>query len=131
MTPLLEVENLHVRFGGVPVIHDVSFSLRAGETLGLVGESGAGKSTLARAILRLVPSHRGRVIWRGDDLLACRGRDLRARRRDLQMVFQDPRSGGGRSRICWNAWDCRRTWGRAVRTSSAADSASASALHAP
>ena len=90
MTPLLEVENLDVRLGGIQVIKGVSLALDAGETVGLVGESGSGKSTLARAILRLIPAAGGRVTWLGEDLLACGARELRARRRDLQMVFQDP-----------------------------------------
>ena len=68
----------------------MSFELREGETLGLVGESGSGKSTLARAILRLIESRHGRIEWRGEDLLTCRPAALRAKRRELQMVFQDP-----------------------------------------
>ena len=90
MSVLLEVEHLNVRIGDVTVLHDVSFELAAGETLGLVGESGSGKSTLARAIVRLIPARGGAVRWRGTDLLGCRPRELRARRRELQMVFQDP-----------------------------------------
>jgi oligopeptide transport system ATP-binding protein len=88
--PLLRVRDLRVNFGAHAVLRDVSFDLFAGETLGLVGESGTGKSTLARAILRLVGAARGRVLWRGQDLLACDAAQLRRRRRDLQIVFQDP-----------------------------------------
>jgi len=96
--PLLQVEGLRVEFDagrgvGRPkrfvAVEDVSFDLRAGETLGLVGESGSGKSTLARAILKLVPAVRGRVSSDGENLLALRGAALRRRRRDLQIVFQD------------------------------------------
>lgn len=87
---LLEVEDLCVRFGTFAALQDVSFELGHGETLGLVGESGSGKSTLARAILRLIPVTSGQVKWRGEDLLACSGNDLRRHRRDLQIVFQDP-----------------------------------------
>ncbi len=88
--PLLRVTDLCVEFGGRAVLRDVTFDLHAGETLGLVGESGSGKSTLARAILRLIRSSKGSVVWRGRDLLACEPAALRRLRRDLQIVFQDP-----------------------------------------
>ena len=87
---LLEVRGLGVEFEGRAVVDDVSFEIAAGEVLGLVGESGSGKSTLARAVLRLLPVVRGMLSWRGTDLLRCKGAALRRRRRDLQMVFQDP-----------------------------------------
>jgi oligopeptide transport system ATP-binding protein len=87
---LLRVADLRVEFGARAALRDVTFDLFAGETLGLVGESGSGKSTLARAILRLVRASRGSVMWRGQDLLACEPAALRALRRDLQIVFQDP-----------------------------------------
>ena len=90
MNPLLRVTDLAVDFGARSALHDVSFDLCDGETVGLVGESGSGKSTLARAILRLVRPSRGSVLWRGRDLLSCDGRALRELRRDLQIVFQDP-----------------------------------------
>jgi oligopeptide/dipeptide ABC transporter ATP-binding protein len=86
----LRVRNLVVHFGAVPAVRDVSFEVRRGETVGLVGESGSGKSTLARAILRLIPARSGSLSVDGENLLACRGAALRRRRRDLQMVFQDP-----------------------------------------
>jgi oligopeptide transport system ATP-binding protein len=88
--PLLRVEHLRVQFGAFAALQDVSFALHQGETLGLVGESGSGKSTLARAVLRLTPVAGGRVLWRGEDLLALGPAQLRRRRRDLQIVFQDP-----------------------------------------
>jgi oligopeptide transport system ATP-binding protein len=88
--PLLEVVNLCVRFGAFPAVQDVSFGVQRGETLGLVGESGSGKSTLARAILRLIPAASGRVLCEGVDLLSLSAAELRHRRRDLQIVFQDP-----------------------------------------
>jgi oligopeptide transport system ATP-binding protein len=88
--PLLRVADLCVEFGARAVLHDVTFDLYAGETLGLVGESGSGKSTLARAILRLIRSSRGSAVWLGQDLLACEPAALRPLRRDLQIVFQDP-----------------------------------------
>ena len=87
---LLEVRGLGVDYEGRAAVDDVSFEIAPGEVLGLVGESGSGKSTLARALLRLVPAARGTVSWRGTDLLRCKGAALRRRRRDLQMVFQDP-----------------------------------------
>jgi oligopeptide transport system ATP-binding protein len=87
---LLEVRGLGVEFEGRAAVDDVSFEIAAGEVLGLVGESGSGKSTLARALLRLVPVARGTVRFGGTDLLRCKGAALRRRRRDLQMVFQDP-----------------------------------------
>jgi len=87
---LLRVADLQVEFGARAVLRDVTFDLYAGETLGLVGESGSGKSTLARAILRLIRSSKGSVVWRGRDLLACEPAALRPLRRDLQIVFQDP-----------------------------------------
>ncbi len=87
---LLEVSQLRVDFGARAALSDVSFDLFAGETLGLVGESGSGKSTLARAILRLIRASGGSAVWRGTDLLTCAPAALRALRRDLQIVFQDP-----------------------------------------
>jgi oligopeptide transport system ATP-binding protein len=87
---MLSVRDLRVRFAEVEALQGVSLQLGEGETLGLVGESGSGKSTLARAILRLIPVSGGAVTWRGENLLACAGADLRRRRRDLQIVFQDP-----------------------------------------
>src|SRR6266702_1852995 len=88
--PILLVADLRVQFGARAVLHDVTFDLFAGETLGLVGESGSGKSTLARAVLRLIRSSKGSIMWRGQDLLACEPAALRPLRRDLQIVFQDP-----------------------------------------
>jgi len=87
---LLRVRNLQVEFDRRPAVRDMSFDLRAGETLGLAGESGAGKSTLARAILRLIDASGGSVEWRGEELLTCSPTRLRALRRDMQIVFQNP-----------------------------------------
>ena len=90
--PLLEVEGLRVDRGGVRVLDGVSFALARGEALGIVGESGAGKSTLARALPGLVPASRGSIRWLGEDVAAMSGAGLRAVRRQMQTVFQDPAS---------------------------------------
>jgi len=73
----------------IRAIDDVSFDLRAGETLGIVGESGSGKTTLAQAVLRLTPAT-GRIVFMEQDLLTLSQKALRPLRRELQIVFQDP-----------------------------------------
>lgn len=92
---LLRVEDLTVEFpvGGGNVVHAVSgisFDIKKGETLGLVGESGCGKSTTGRAILQLPRPTGGAVKLNGTDLSSLDSEDMRARRTDLQMIFQDP-----------------------------------------
>ena len=74
----------------IKAVDGISFDIKRGETLGIVGESGCGKSTLARAVIRMVPAHSGRVLWMGQDLLELDGNGMRDQRKDLQMIFQDP-----------------------------------------
>ena len=100
---IMQVENLKVYFdvsseGDMPwtkrkklqAVNGVSFKLKSGETLGIVGESGCGKSTLARAIISMVPVETGRVLWFGKDLLVLQKMEMRKHRREIQMIFQDP-----------------------------------------
>jgi oligopeptide transport system ATP-binding protein len=99
--PLLEVKNLTKHFpirggvfsktiGNVYAVDGVSFDLREGESLGLVGESGCGKSTTARAILRLIEPTGGEVIFEGKDICRFSPKEIRSVRRHMQIVFQDP-----------------------------------------
>ncbi|MGH8263318.1 MAG: ATP-binding cassette domain-containing protein, partial [Steroidobacteraceae bacterium] len=92
--PLIDVQRLGVRYrtrqGWLQALRDVCFSVHANETIAIVGESGSGKSTIARAILRLLPAVDGAVHWQGQDLYALAPAQLRAARRDLQIVFQEP-----------------------------------------
>jgi oligopeptide transport system ATP-binding protein len=75
---------------GVAAVDGVSLELAAGETLAIVGESGSGKTTLARMLLRLIEPDSGELLVEGRNFLAARGAELRALRREMQMVFQDP-----------------------------------------
>jgi ABC-type microcin C transport system duplicated ATPase subunit YejF len=76
----------------VQAVDDVSFFVRKGECLGLVGESGCGKTTVGRTILRLIPATSGEVLFEGRDVFALKGQELKALRRDMQIIFQDPYS---------------------------------------
>lgn len=99
---VLEVRDLKVQFridtGGffshayhtIKAVDGVSLDVRRGEILGIVGESGCGKSTLARAIMGLVPAQSGEVRWLGEDLMGLSEEAFRNKRRDIQMIFQDP-----------------------------------------
>ena len=98
---VLKVKNLIKHFQvsipnhGVQTVHalnGISFLLREGESLGLVGESGCGKSTAARAILRLVEPTSGEVFYRNHDLLALKKKELRSLRKEIQIIFQDPQA---------------------------------------
>ncbi|MHB2167681.1 ABC transporter ATP-binding protein [Alsobacter sp. R-9] len=95
MSALLDVRGLTKHYPGaggrvLRALEDVSFSLQEGEVLGIVGESGCGKTTLGRAVLRLVEPTAGAVLFAGEDLLALSASAMKKRRKDLQIVFQDP-----------------------------------------
>jgi peptide/nickel transport system ATP-binding protein len=97
---VLDVQNLQVHYTLkkklftpatiFKAVDDVSFSVKQGEILGLVGESGCGKTTLGRAILQLIPATKGKIILNGVDIAAFSKKQLRQQRKDLQIVFQDP-----------------------------------------
>ncbi len=76
----------------VKAVDNVSFSVKQGETLGLVGESGCGKTTIGRTILRLTPATSGSVVFQGKDVFQQNGRQMKALRKDMQIIFQDPYS---------------------------------------
>jgi len=112
---LLTVENLkkyfpikggifHKTIGYVHAVDRVSFFLKRGESLGLVGESGCGKSTTARAILRLIEPTEGKILFEGKDVCDLTKKQLRNLRRDMQIVFQDP----------YASLDPRRTVGQTI-----------------
>jgi oligopeptide/dipeptide ABC transporter ATP-binding protein len=100
--PLVRIENVKKYFpitrgillqkhiGDVHAVDDVSLEIYPGETLGLVGETGCGKSTLARVVMRLYDATDGKIWFQGKDITHVKGEDLRALRRDMQMIFQDP-----------------------------------------
>jgi oligopeptide/dipeptide ABC transporter ATP-binding protein len=103
-TPLLEAEHLKIYFpikaglivdrkiGQVHAVDDVSFALREGETLGIVGESGCGKTTLIRGLVKLVKATEGAIRFRGQDITSAGRKEMAPIRREMQMVFQDPQA---------------------------------------
>lgn len=98
---LIRVEDIYKHFSAsegflfrdekkVRAVDGVSFDVKRGEALGIVGESGCGKSTMGRVLLRLIEADGGKVIFKGDDILSLSNSDMRNRRKDMQIVFQDP-----------------------------------------
>ena len=89
-TPLLSLLSISKSFGGFQALKNISFDLMAGETIAIVGESGSGKSTTAKVLLRLEAADNGQVLYQGQNILALSEKEMLAKRRDIQMVFQDP-----------------------------------------
>ncbi|WP_394525494.1 ATP-binding cassette domain-containing protein [Paenarthrobacter nicotinovorans] len=92
---LLAIENVTLSYGGKsgpPVLRNVSLNVGSGESVGLVGESGSGKSTLIRCILKLTPPSEGHVMTDGHDVWKLKGKPLQNFRRDVQIIFQDPKA---------------------------------------
>lgn len=87
---LIRVEGLHKQFGELKAVSNINFAVRRGEVVGLVGESGSGKTTVGRMLLRLIEPTSGRVSFEGVDLTKLRRGAMRAARRRMQIVFQDP-----------------------------------------
>lgn len=96
MEPVIRVENLKKYFstpgGALHAVDDVTFSIEAGKTLGVVGESGCGKSTLGRTIIHLHESTDGKIFLEGNDITKIKGKALKAAREKMQIIFQDPYS---------------------------------------
>ena len=94
MPDLIKVENLVKYFpvaaGNVHAVDDVSFAIKEGETLGLVGESGCGKSTTGRLLIRLIEATSGRILYRGRDIASADKKTLHDMRKEMQIIFQDP-----------------------------------------
>ncbi|MCG8473797.1 MAG: dipeptide/oligopeptide/nickel ABC transporter ATP-binding protein, partial [Desulfobacterales bacterium] len=94
--PFIQVKNLKKYFetkkGPLHAVDDVTFTIKKGETLGLVGESGCGKSTTGRAVIRLLEPSHGEVVFGGQDILPLSKKEMTEMRSRMQMVFQDPYS---------------------------------------
>ena len=94
MSVILETKNLQKYFktpkGYLHAVENVSLSLNKGETMGIVGESGCGKSTLGRTILHLLEPTGGQIFFEGKDITNVKGSELKALRRQMQIIFQDP-----------------------------------------
>ena len=94
MDYVLEAKNLskdfHTKKGLLKAVNDISFGIKRGETLGIVGESGCGKSTTGRAVLRLVEPTSGQVLFEGKDITHLKASEMRQLRKDMQIIFQDP-----------------------------------------
>ena len=107
--PLLQCTGLHLGYSGdtgfKAVVHDVSFDLKAGETVALVGESGSGKSTIAKALVKLIPVRSGSVRLDGHEVAALPARAFHPYRKQIQLVFQDP----------WEALNPRRSVAELLR----------------
>ncbi|NLA91615.1 MAG: ABC transporter ATP-binding protein [Synergistaceae bacterium] len=95
-SPLIETVGLkkyfHIDAGQLHAVDDISLSISPGETLGLVGESGCGKSTFGRALLRLIEPTAGQVFYKGEDILKLDKAGMKQKRREMQIIFQDPYS---------------------------------------
>ena len=160
---LVEVNHLNVTYGSgkkaYEAVQDANFKIYKGETFGLVGESGSGKTTIGRAILRILPTSGGDILYKGQKINGRISRQLdRQIIKEIQMIFQDPQSSLNERakvsyivakacrtsglifpppsrrkrcvRLCWT-WVCCRNLPPASRTNFPADSASASALPGP
>ena len=94
MAELLQVKNLKKYFktpaGSLHAVDNISFTLGAGKTLGIVGESGCGKSTLGRTVLGLIDATDGQVIFKGEDVTRAKGKQRKELRKQMQIIFQDP-----------------------------------------
>lgn len=93
-TPLIQTKDLKKYFktgsGMLHAVDNVNLSIQKGQTLGVVGESGCGKSTLGRTILRLLPATSGEVLYNGENILKYKAKEMKAKRSDMQIIFQDP-----------------------------------------
>ena len=101
---MLEVKNLKKSFGDKKVLDDISFSLKEGECLGIVGQSGCGKSTLVRLISRFIDVDEGKILFCGDDITNSKGKELKKVYKNMQMIFQMPE----------NSFDPRKNFGWSI-----------------